>query len=246
LEKNETLLNKTLDLKDRGVCIACCSSFAISQMHSLPCQHRLCSDDLKSFVSSAYQTKSFPLKCPFDGCETEIPDEVAFLCMDQQDSENYTRNAVISGLENVIYCPNSKCSLPFEYDDGNVLQEIPVQCPSCHYQFCKKCRFEAHLNLTCEQRQEQIHNADEEGKKQLLELAKMNKWQGCQCGYVFEKVNGCNHMTCRCRREWCYTCGKHFTDLHAKGYHCENKSCHCPQQHYSESHVLYSEKDVMY
>lgn len=38
-----------------------------------------------------------------------------------------------------------------------------------------------------------------------MELAKENNWQRCSsCLYVVEKVDGCNHMVCRCGNQFWY------------------------------------------
>merc|ERR1712228_257023 len=37
-----------------------------------------------------------------------------------------------------------------------------------------------------------------------------------RCGILTEKTSGCNHMTCKCKCEWCWVCGKEITNV---GWH---------------------------
>ncbi|AES70449.1 putative transcription factor C2H2 family [Medicago truncatula] len=42
----------------------------------------------------------------------------------------------------------------------------------------------------------------------FLELAKRESWKKCpRCSFYVERINGCNHMMCRCGCDFCYNCG---------------------------------------
>ncbi|KAN0108496.1 hypothetical protein V8E51_008238 [Hyaloscypha variabilis] len=48
-------------------------------------------------------------------------------------------------------------------------------------------------------------------------MAQEKKWKRCKCGDMIELTQGCNHMRCRCGREFCYLCGEPW------------RTCDCPQ-----------------
>jgi hypothetical protein len=38
-------------------------------------------------------------------------------------------------------------------------------------------------------------------------LAEKKGWKTCpKCSQVVERTEGCLHMTCRCKAQWCYSC----------------------------------------
>ena len=46
------------------------------------------------------------------------------------------------------------------------------------------------------------------------------------CSQLVEKNGGCNHMTCRCGRQWCWKCGKGYGK--GKGAVCADTRCRDP------------------
>ncbi|KAL0322941.1 UNVERIFIED_CONTAM: putative E3 ubiquitin-protein ligase [Sesamum angustifolium] len=58
--------------------------------------------------------------------------------------------------------------------------------------------------------------------KIVKQLAKKKNWQKCpKCKIYVEKTEGCVHMTCRCKYEFCYRCGAKWSDSHGN---CRRKS----------------------
>lgn len=39
-----------------------------------------------------------------------------------------------------------------------------------------------------------------------------------KCVHWIEKSSGCNHMTCKCGYEFCYSCGKSYGKCEHTGY----------------------------
>ncbi|RSL65567.1 hypothetical protein CEP53_003621 [Fusarium sp. AF-6] len=55
-------------------------------------------------------------------------------------------------------------------------------------------------------------------------MATQNGWQQCKvCKRVVELEQGCNHITCKCKAEFCYVCGERW------------KTCACP--HWQEERL---------
>lgn len=119
----------------------------------------------------------------------------------------------------LIFCPNKKCSARLVLNEDGQQQ---AECPSCHKLLCGGCKSMWHDGYTCEQFQVRLLNrcrislipqalpADEREPEdfQLLELAKNEGWRRCPaCHVMVELAQGCYHLTCRCRAEWCMLCG---------------------------------------
>lgn len=104
----------------------------------------------------------------------------------------------------LFYCANERCSAPFEFcgsDEVDCVDEdfFRVQCPECHEFTCVRCRALAHEGQSCSQYKAPKDDA------QFIELVKKKGWNICpRCHHAVEKSYGCNHMTCRCRREFSY------------------------------------------
>ena len=111
-------------------------------------------------------------------------------------------------MTNTVYCPKPECNTPAE-NDTNL---INVRCPRCNFHFCTKCTEEAHQG-DCSTSDDQTstsrdHNEarererkrqrKKEERKTLDELKRSDrtrKCPGCKCW--IEKVDGCDHMTCK-------------------------------------------------
>lgn len=144
-----------------------------------------------------------------ENCQGIVPKEVF------ERWGNALCEAMILGAKKYSYCPFKDCSalLLNDGDDDNVTQS---ECPSCRRLFCAKCEVVWHAGLTCEE-VKRLGAKDREAEDfRLIETAKSNKWMKCpQCKFYVEKTQGCIHITCRCRYEFCYRCGKTWNDVHA-------------------------------
>ncbi|PIL32154.1 hypothetical protein GSI_06860 [Ganoderma sinense ZZ0214-1] len=86
--------------------------------------------------------------------------------------------------------------------------------------FCHRCG----TKTTCAHCSGQAHSKSirctSSDDAELAVLAEQEGWRRCRrCGHMVELTSGCNHMTCRCRFEFCYMCGSRW------------KTCDCPQWH---------------
>lgn len=47
--------------------------------------------------------------------------------------------------------------------------------------------------------------------KLLLSLARVNGWMPCpKCHQLVEKTEACNHIKCKCGKDFCYACGGNY------------------------------------
>lgn len=78
-----------------------------------------------------------------------------------------------------------------------------LPCPSCGDLLCLHCMSAAHPEFSCAQNQ-----VRRDGANELAQEAERQGWRCCsRCRTFVELRQGCNHMTCFCRNEFCYTCG---------------------------------------
>ncbi|CAK9134217.1 unnamed protein product [Ilex paraguariensis] len=105
-----------------------------------------------------------------------------------------------------FYCPFKDCSALLVNDTDGVIRES--ECPICRRLFCAQCSVPWHSGIGCEEFQRL--NEDERGREDLMvrELARDRNWMRCPCcKFYMEKNEGCLHMTCRCKFQFCYACG---------------------------------------
>lgn len=87
-------------------------------------------------------------------------------------------------------------------------------CPICKDEFCVNGCADVHSGLSCASYQTLIQK---EGKAFYSILRKDHIKTCGKCGAWIEKTKGCNHITCKCKHEFCYLCG------------IEWKNCDCDQ-----------------
>jgi hypothetical protein len=94
------------------------------------------------------------------------------------------------------YCPQPTCSSFLGSADTLSRR---VTCPSCNTVACTHCRKAAHHT-------QQVCEPDDDTVV-VSALMKENRWQRCpECRAVVELTIGCNHITCRCKTQFCYEC----------------------------------------
>ncbi|CAG8143619.1 unnamed protein product [Penicillium nalgiovense] len=139
----------------------------------------------------------FPAKC----CFQEIPTKALVEVMSPRNRKRYIlrwEENNIPPLER-LYCPRATCSrwIPPKSTETRLGYRV---CPHCRAKVCSKCGDLFHLGWSCSKDSE---------IKAMLQLAKDNNWQRCSnCLYLVEKVDGCNHIVCRCGHRFCYLCGQ--------------------------------------
>ena len=104
-----------------------------------------------------------------------------------------------------IYCPNPRCSTFLT----PLRDSSDVMCTRCQITVCTSCKERAHPGEDC---------AIAASTLQVRLLAKSRGWQTCPgCNGIVELSQGCFHITCRCKEEFCYLCAVRW------------KHCTCPQ-----------------
>ncbi|PIN02047.1 Ubiquitin--protein ligase [Handroanthus impetiginosus] len=186
------------------------------------CSHSFCYDCMTSHIVTKIQDKLKDMTCPapnckatldFNACRSIIPDDALvqwdeLLCV-----------SLIPESQK-LYCPFSDCSAMLVNDSGQVLRKI--KCLICKRSFCAECRVPWHSDFTCKEFQKLYDRKGGNDDKIVKTLAKKKNWQKCpKCKMYVEKTEGCLHITCRCKYEFCYRCGSKWSDSHGS---CRQRS----------------------
>lgn len=116
-------------------------------------------------------------------------------------------------MEDTSWCPTPGCSAVFTFDAALT----DYKCPACKKYYCLACKCEFHTGLSCQDYKE-VASLNEEDRKFMM-LVKGAKFKQCpNCKFWVEKNEGCDHMTCRCKYEFCYVCGGKYNRCKCKGF----------------------------
>ncbi|PHT88527.1 hypothetical protein T459_10633 [Capsicum annuum] len=183
--------------------------------------HSFCSDCISLHAQSKIQEKSFPVTCPGlrcpaiiepASCRSIIPEDVLARW------EEGMCESSIPMLER-IHCPYNDCSALFIYDRDHEETIVECTCPLCQRLFCAQCRVPWHVGRDCDMFQKEEKDGEDDLK--VAALAEEFKWMKCpNCKSIVDKVDGCIHITCVCKVEFCYICGGIWSEAH---WNCEDE-----------------------
>jgi hypothetical protein len=100
-----------------------------------------------------------------------------------------------------IFCPSSSCG-EFIPPRTKIDPKHPFEtvCRHCRTRVCVMCKRNAHrLGADC---------PDDWELDAVLRMGEKSGWRRCyKCRTLVELDQGCTHMTCRCKAQFCYICG---------------------------------------
>lgn len=183
-------------------CIVCCEAEHHGDEDgpfTAPCGHDFCANCITSYVERCIKDESvFPLQC----CQQPItPDALEHFI-----SPILLRILVrkISEYQvparDRVYCSNGDCASFLGRVDGPGVHQKEKSCAVCPQRTCVQCKGRAHGGEECP-----VDRAENAFKS----ICGQAGWKTCPaCGAVIERSGGCNHITCRCKGEFCYDCVK--------------------------------------
>ncbi|OQE83621.1 hypothetical protein PENNAL_c0031G04048 [Penicillium nalgiovense] len=169
------------------------------------CGHEFCRDCTRQmFLGAIKDEELYPPRC----CGNVAPPGVALRILNYEELQRFCERALEWTAKDRLYCAEPKCS---KFIPPFAIQNEHGTCPECHRQTHVICRSLTHPRVDCPM-DESLHA--------VLALAEAENWKRCfNCRTMVELRHGCNHMTCRCGREFCYVCGLVW------------KSCECALWH---------------
>ncbi|XP_010942622.2 ATP-dependent RNA helicase DEAH12, chloroplastic-like [Elaeis guineensis] len=176
------------------------------------CGHDFCRTCLIEQCESAIRSRDgFPLCCTKKGCGTPLllVDLKSLLCSDKlEELFRASLGAFVASSEGAYrFCPTPDCPSVYEVSTPNAAAGHFV-CGACSAEVCTKCHLEYHPFVSCEQYRE----FKEDPNLSVVEwrLGKEHVKDCPSCSHIIEKVDGCNHVACRCGVHICWVCLESF------------------------------------
>ncbi|RAL50652.1 hypothetical protein DM860_015799 [Cuscuta australis] len=187
------------------------------------CCHQFCRSCLSEQIDSAIRTRdSFPLRCSKEGCGSPILLSDFRSLLSSPRGKKYDElvkaslDAYVAGSGGTYrFCPSPDCpsiyaaaiSGPSSSSSSAPADSLFV-CGACFVETCTQCHLEYHPFLSCEKYREFKDDPDSSLKQWCGERANVKACPGC--GFIIEKVDGCDHISCKCGRHVCWSCLSHF------------------------------------
>ncbi|KAH8820292.1 hypothetical protein F5884DRAFT_719267 [Xylogone sp. PMI_703] len=191
-QEPEASISQPLELE----CVSCLDDFPTGEMIKLVC-HSYCKPCFSRLIATAMDSEThWPAKC----CLNTIPAEVILPHLDNKFKKKYAERdeewSIPVGER--IYCSHQTCSA-FIAPKHVRIASHSAKCPSCSRKTCSICRGAYHEGSDCP-RDPSLLATDS--------LAELEGWMRCfSCHSYVEHNQGCRHMTCRCKAQFCYICG---------------------------------------
>ncbi|KAK0463840.1 uncharacterized protein EV420DRAFT_1264092 [Desarmillaria tabescens] len=184
----------------------------VSTPFQLVCEHVYCTGCIRHFLTSAAETRIFPLVCMGDEskCGTPISIPVIQKFLPQAAFNRLLETVFTTHVDRhpqeFRYCKTPDCTQIYRRSEAMSV----LRCPSCFSEICSSCGEDSHERLSCEDAR--IHNnpAEQERMSEAWLLQQRSIKKCPTCSRLLEKTEGCNHMTCPCGAHICWCCTRAF------------------------------------
>lgn len=188
------------------------------------CGHLFCRSCLVGQLESAIRNQgTFPVCCTHKDCGDPIllTDLRSLLLGDKLDDlfRASLGDFVVKSGGTYKFCPSPDCPSIYRVADPGTAGE-PFVCGACYSETCTRCHLEYHPYLSCERYKEFKEDPDSSLKEWLRGKDQVKSCPGC--GYVIEKVDGCNHIECKCGKHVCWVCLEFFSSSDGCYNHLRN------------------------
>jgi ariadne-1 len=189
----------------KHTCLICYENISIYEYFPLlSCCDKYHADCINKYLVSEVDGQKLPIKCP--NCQVNFLESDILERLDADYRKKYYEASVkaVATMNPEVYscCPTPGCSYIFEPSG-----QTSFTCPCCRKYYCLRCRVEFHSEYTCDEYHKYFLNKTLD-EQEFFKTALGKKFKECpSCHFWVERTTGCNHMTCRCRYEFCYNCG---------------------------------------
>ncbi|KAJ7538665.1 hypothetical protein O6H91_11G058500 [Diphasiastrum complanatum] len=178
------------------------------------CGHSFCRSCLVDQISSLiHHREGFPLACTYEECGQPflMADVEALLSNEQQEELQRASLSVfvVASRGSYKFCSTPDCPVVYRASSSGQL----FTCPACSVRLCTSCHVEYHEGLSCELYR--TYRQDPDTSLQAWRDGKEDVKDCPSCHCVIEKIEGCNHVTCKCGMHVCWICLTHFGDSSA-------------------------------
>lgn len=193
------------------------------------CDHpsNICVDCMHSWLASEFENKGCDgIKCP------ECPETLSYADVQRSASvqtfqayDSLTARNAMNASDEFAWCLASGCNSGQLNIDNNSFMD----CVTCGYKQCLLHKVPWHTGETCEAYEYRTSGAkarEEERKTEAMLEGISKKCPGEGCGWRIQKLDGCDHMTCRrCRHEFCWSCLAAQKEIRRIGNTAHAKEC---------------------
>ncbi|RFU29222.1 hypothetical protein B7463_g7132, partial [Scytalidium lignicola] len=177
-------------------CVSCLDDFDHRDMIKLVC-HNYCKLCFSRLIATAMDSEThWPAKC----CLNTIPSDIILPQLDSKSRKKYEKREEEWSIPvgDRIYCSAPSCSTFIPPKQIRAALHS-VKCPTCSKDTCTICRGPYHDGSDCPRDPAVVATQN---------LAELEGWRRCyNCNSFVEHNQGCRHMTCRCKAQFCYICG---------------------------------------
>jgi len=205
-------------------CTICYDDLPANEMLQMPCKHPFCPVCWTHFLTAMLDSPLTCIRatCPHPSCpELITEDEVQSFAPHFLPRYHSLQLRSFAELDDTSrWCPAPGCdriAISTKTNSSNVNIVVTCDAKSCHTKFCLKCGNEPHAPVRCDELvrwRDKCRNESETANWILTNTKACPK-----CDKRIEKNQGCNHMTCPCKHEFCWICQKDWKG-HAGNYNC--------------------------
>jgi seryl-tRNA synthetase len=180
---------------------------------SRECNHglQMCNGCAKLHILSKIQNLVHEyVECPVVDCQKAIDVPILKRVLTKEEFtayDNATTKFLLERDPNYVVCShcNNGQMLPAQPTVFGTQSVNPcVSCGHCRGLFCRSCKVPWHNGETCEQFQLDPNAPPQVRATNAYLNQRTKKCPRCQA--PIEKSSGCEHMTCKCKYEFCYVC----------------------------------------
>ncbi|KAL3524853.1 hypothetical protein ACH5RR_013225 [Cinchona calisaya] len=182
------------------------------------CRHDFCRSCLVEPCESAIKNQDcFPIHCAQKDCRASLLlTDLRSLFSGEKLEELFRASlaAFVAGSGGVYrFFPSPDCPSVYRVIESGA----PFVCDACYAETCTLCHLEYHPFLSCEKYWEFKDDPDSSLKEWCT--GKENVKKCPVCGFTIEKMDGCNHIECRCGKHVCLVCLEFFGSADDCGGH---------------------------
>ncbi|KAI9566657.1 hypothetical protein HD554DRAFT_1105139 [Boletus coccyginus] len=192
---------------------------SVSSPHQLGCGHIYCIACLRHFISSALESDQLPLTCLGDEAQCRVPIPIPTIqqLLPPASFNRLLETAFDSYIakhpEEFKHCKTPDCTQIYRVVQTGATPQT-LYCPSCFSAVCNGCHEDAHDGLSCAESKVRRDPAEQERLNDTWIASQGGRVKKCpHCSLLIEKVEGCNHITCRPLAYVCLLvnrCGAHI------------------------------------
>lgn len=196
------------DLPECPVCLCAIEDSELVRLEK--CAHAYCNPCLIQQVLTAVKDADLPIKCAHEKCEEpmvirDINMQLKNGTIKRSDISKAALNAYVSkNNEEFKFCITPDCQMVYQVSDSGT----EFVCDLCYKHICTSCHLEYHKGMTCAMYASAKKDGDSVLKWIKENPSKRKKCPKCDMG--IEKIEGCDHMTCRCGTHICWKCMEYF------------------------------------